>query len=365
MVEVVDVDVAASVSQEHASASLKQAKKRNGPNSAQQVEKHNGGGLFAIAPSPVRRRGRVHSPTPLVLVGVSKARFGACTSATPIKLLLRHPKCLIASCCAVVVLALVFTGLAIRAWRNAPQVSASDLKNPVEYLVRQVDCEKSRYQMLPATVDLEFTSPGTRTRSGWLHRMFLALGEATGLRTLRRRAELFRSRPASVIVRPEPPIGGDCLAIRPAETTGSNRSVSVALSFGALGAAVEHIVIEQPSRSSSRLWSSPGRFRVFGEPVAQDDGAVADLPRYSLPLGIFEYKQDMGTAAQAFDLRAAGLFPGTKLRGVRMLFDFDASGDGKGDSYICVYRLLAFKGPVPFCTSSGRVLSDSVAPVTG
>lgn len=230
-----------------------------------------------------------------------------------------------------------------------------------------IDCKDSLHQMLPAQVDLNYTSPRARTQSGWLHRAFLTLGEATGLPMLRTRAELFQSRHASVVAKPGPAVAGDCLALRN-DSTGENATVSVALQFaGASGTTVDHIVIEQPPRSARTVISADGRhivirprtaprrFVVFGESVAQSP--VEELTRYSMYLGTFEYAR-AAPAAQAFTLQSTMPAGGIKLRGLRIIFD----ARGWGDDYICVYRLRVFNGPLPSC-SANRVVWHSFPPL--
>lgn len=203
-------------------------------------------------------------------------------------------------------------------------------------------------------VDLASTSPGTvSTRTGWLHRTLLGVGAATGLPFLRKRSEAYKSRPASVVISPEPITPGDCLALR------GNASVALRPVDASGEAVIRHIVIEQlPHWLAPQLWSLPGRFEVWGEPASSMNGAASAQDPYIVSLGSFGYHA-AAPASQAFELQNP-----VPLRGLRLSFQSPAI-HGPED-FFCVYRIRAFEAKPPSCTeANGKTPARLVAPLQG
>lgn len=186
------------------------------------------------------------------------------------------------------------------------------------------------------TVDSAFTSPGTvSAKSGWLHRAMLNLGASTGIPVFRKRAEMYKSRPSSVVVSTDPISPRDCLALR------GNASVALRVDSASGSAMIRQVVIEQlPHWVAPKLWSLPGRFEVWGEPE-ESTGAVNP---YTVPLGSFDYVA-AAPASQSFTLRNP-----VRVRGLRLSFKETAHNDAQ--SFFCIYRLRAFESAQSSCTDS-------------
>lgn len=186
-------------------------------------------------------------------------------------------------------------------------------------------------------VDSAYTSPGTvSASSGWFHRTLLNLGAATGIPVFVQRAAMYKSRPAAVVVSAEPISPRDCFALR------GNASVALRINSDSGSAMIRQLVVDQlPHWVAPKLWSLPGRFKVWGEPVETMGGSANP---YSLPLGSFEYLA-AGPAAQAFEMKNP-----VPLRGLQLSFEKPA--DSAGESFFCIYRVRAFESKQPSCTSA-------------
>ncbi|CAE8650252.1 unnamed protein product [Polarella glacialis] len=191
-------------------------------------------------------------------------------------------------------------------------------------------------------VDESFTSPAALS-SGLLHQSLLRVGALTGLPSLRARAELYRSRHSSVVLSPSPAEARsrDCLALR-----GNGTSLALRLVAGPSHAdVVQQLVIEQPPRwAALQPRSLPRHFAVYGEPAEQEatpaTGSSRNGSPYSALLGNFEYAA-AGPAVQAFPFSKPA-----SVKGLQVVFE----GQGWGESYICLYRVRAFKGTGPACS---------------
>jgi len=233
--------------------------------------------------------------------------------------------------------------------RHVVQQMAAGLGWPVSFkqrllMVLQGSCEAKSVcteaqQALPLEVDEEFTSRRAKT-SGWLHQAILDIGALTGLAKLKARAELYRSRPAEVVLSSTRADAQtrECLALR-----GNRTSLALHVSGSNQVAIVQQIVIEQPQRwAALRPRSLPRRFSVFGWPGNEIAGSTGN--KYSVALGRFEYSA-AAPAVQAFQLTSK-----VQVKGLRLVFE----GPGWGESYICLYRVKAFEKTGPAC-SGGRV----------
>lgn len=214
------------------------------------------------------------------------------------------------------------------------------LEGPCEPKCSGISGAASPINATALEVDMSFTSSGTvSSKSGWIHQTLLSFGAATGIPTLRRRAEHYKSRPATVVVSPEPIAPRDCFALR------GNASVALQVAGPSRSAVIRHLVMEQlPHWVAPKLWSLPGRFEVWGEPA----GATADAPRakdpYTLLLGSFEYVA-AGPAPQAFELQNS-----VPVHGLRISFK-EPVGRGP-ENFFCIYRLRAFETKAPSCTEA-------------
>lgn len=199
-------------------------------------------------------------------------------------------------------------------------------------------------------VDIASTSPGTvSAKSGWLHRALLNFGAATHIPLLQKRAEMYKSRPASVLVSPEPITPRDCFALR------GKSAVALRVAGNSESAMVHHIVIEQlPHWVAARL-SLPGRFVVWGEPAASTDTSSVQDP-YTVFLGSFDYAA-AAPAPQAFELQNP-----VPLRGLRLVFE--APPTHGPEDFFCIYRIRAFEAKAPSCTdANGKTPARLVTPV--
>jgi hypothetical protein len=198
-------------------------------------------------------------------------------------------------------------------------------------------------------VDQAFTSPGTvSTRSGWLHRAMLNYGAATGIPMFVARAEQYKSRPSTVIVSSNPIAPRDCLALR------GDASVALRIADKSDAAMIRQIVIEQLAHwVAPQLWSLPGRFEVWGQPVASAGGAANP---YSLFMGSFEYAA-AAPAPQAFELQNP-----VPVLGLRLSFNASTNSDPEG--FMCIYRIRAFEAKAPSCTeASAKTPARLVVPL--
>jgi len=188
-------------------------------------------------------------------------------------------------------------------------------------------------------VDSAFTSPGTvSVRSSWLHQKLLNIGAATGIPVFRKRAAMYKSRPADVVISAEPIAARDCFALR------GNASVALRVAGSSGNAVIRQVVVDQlPHWVAPKLRSLPGRFEVWGAPSEESESSGAANP-YSVPLGSFQYVA-AGPAAQAFELKNP-----LPVRG--LLLSFEEPADSAAESFFCIYRLRAFESKQPSCTEA-------------
>lgn len=190
-------------------------------------------------------------------------------------------------------------------------------------------------EFLPLEVDHAATTQPAKTETSWMHQFFLHAGAATGLTTLRDRADAYHSKPPEVVLRADsPPQMGSCFGWR--------MNATMAFRLVGEGKIVRHIVLEQIQRwASPRPHASPRRFSVYGDSGTKE---------YDRPLGHFEY-QLAAPAVQAFQLDKA-----VTLHGLRIVFD----GPGWSTEFpICLYRIRAYEGPPPSCTGGRLALKVS------
>lgn len=213
------------------------------------------------------------------------------------------------------------------------------LQRRLEASVRatEVSCS-STAKPIPLEVDVRSTSTPA-TSSGWLHQGLLSLGEKTGLPELKARAELYRSRPPTVVLSETPAVAEsrDCLALR-----GTNTTLAVRIAGPSSGQVVQQLVIEQPPRwAALRPRSSPRHFSVYAD-VAEVEKSSENMisDKYDKFLGAFEYSL-AAPSAQAFHLQGSD-----PVRGLQLRFE----GQGWGESFICLYRLRAFEAFEPACS---------------
>lgn len=211
----------------------------------------------------------------------------------------------------------------------------------------QVRCGKGAWsasRALLLDIDDAYTSSGAVTqRSNFFHQALLDLGAATGIPLFRARADLYRSRPASVVVSSEAVEPRDCFATRGSST------VALRLPHGTV---IRQIVIEQPPRwETASQWSTPAHFEVWGEPLTRQTLHTGNP--YTVLLGSFTYAA-AAPAAQAFKLPET-----VPIRGILLSFSTPAS-HGPGD-ILCLYRVRAFASETPSCKeadgkSSARIV---------
>eukprot|EP00933_Yihiella_yeosuensis_P073618 TRINITY_DN82324_c0_g1_i1.p1 TRINITY_DN82324_c0_g1~~TRINITY_DN82324_c0_g1_i1.p1 ORF type:complete len:485 (-),score=105.89 TRINITY_DN82324_c0_g1_i1:203-1657(-) len=193
-------------------------------------------------------------------------------------------------------------------------------------------CSKAQAQ-LPMKVDEQFTSPHA-TSSGFFHQVLLGLAAFSGIPQFKARAELYRSKPAEVVLSSSPATAEsrDCLALRGNVTSVAFRLL--AQNGSPAESLVKQIVIEQPPRwAALRPGSLPRHFAIYGD---QSDG------KYDTLLGNFEYAA-AAPAVQAFQLSSP-----VALKGFRIQFQ----GPTWGENYICLYRVKAFEAANDACSGS-------------
>jgi len=198
---------------------------------------------------------------------------------------------------------------------------------------------------VPLEVDAAHTSPGTvSASSGWLHRTVLNMGAATGIPVFGKRASLFKSRPATVVVSSDPIVPRDCFALR------GKSSVALRVATASGSAVVQQIVIEQlPHWIAPKLWSLPGRFDVWGEPAASignpsQHSHAPDSQHLRVHLGSFEYVA-AAPAPQAFKLKNP-----VAVRALQ--FSFQETSADSSASFFCIYRVRAYDTQTPSCATA-------------
>jgi hypothetical protein len=207
-------------------------------------------------------------------------------------------------------------------------------------------CDQAGSQDRPLALEIDeaHTSQGAISlSSSWLHRKLLHFGEFVGIARLKDRANVYRSKPASVILGSSTASSvnlRDCFAFR------DNSSVALRVQRqNGRDVYINHITIQQPARwSTPRPHASPRRFSVFGmdSSSSQANGATSGDGHYTVPLGSFEYLLS-APHVQAFQL----LRPAKNA----LLVTFEGEAWTQEHS-TCLYRVRAYEMPPPSCVGA-------------